>query len=72
MNELLPIIRRKRRPLVVSEPQKPSAEELDRTDATDATDEARENGGSATGLCTKELTNEKESDAHVSTKVEAD
>jgi hypothetical protein len=65
MNELLPIIRRKRRPLVMSEPHKPSNEELNRTDATDGTDEARESAGAS------EDENEKESDADVSTEGEA-
>ncbi len=65
MNELLPIIRRKRRPLVMSQAHKPSEEELDRTDGTDATNEALENAGST------ERENEKESDADVSTEGEA-
>jgi hypothetical protein len=63
MNELLPIIRRKRRSLVMSEPHKPSEEELNRTDGTQELEAAR-----ADALPT---TNEKESDADVSTEGEA-
>jgi hypothetical protein len=66
MNELLPIIRRKRRPLVMSVPQKPRGEELNRTDATDGTQELEEARADA-----RPTTNEKESDADVSTEGEA-
>jgi hypothetical protein len=69
MNELLPIIRRKRRPLVMSKPHKPSEEELNRTDGTDeiaGTQELEEARADA-----RPTTNEKESDADVSTEGEA-
>jgi hypothetical protein len=66
MNELLPIIRRKRRPLVMSVPQKLRDEELNRTDSTDGTQELEEARGDA-----RPTTNEKESDADVSTEGEA-
>jgi hypothetical protein len=63
MNELLPIIRRKRRPLV--RPVDVQPELRDETDRTDATNEARKDAGTSEGE------NEKESDADVSTEGEA-
>ena len=68
MQNLFPIIRRKRRPLVVSEPQKPSIEESERTETTDGTHELVAACEDAAPVVTKQ---EKETDAPVSTEDEA-